>query len=45
LDVKQATQGIKRLLDYDFDYLLITHGKDVMGDAKKRVQRLVDEHC
>jgi glyoxylase-like metal-dependent hydrolase (beta-lactamase superfamily II) len=45
LDVNQATREIRRLLDYDFDYLLITHGKDVMGDAKKRVQRLVEEHC
>jgi glyoxylase-like metal-dependent hydrolase (beta-lactamase superfamily II) len=45
LDVKQATKEIRRLLDYDFDHILITHGKDVMSDAKKRVQRLVDEHC
>jgi glyoxylase-like metal-dependent hydrolase (beta-lactamase superfamily II) len=45
LNVKQATQMIRRLLDYDFEYLLITHGKDVMGDARKRVQRLVEEHC
>lgn len=44
LDVKQATQMIRRLLDYNFDYLLITHGKDIMGDAKKRVQSLV-ERC
>ena len=44
LDVKQATQMIRRLLDYDFEYLLITHGKDVMGDARKRVQSLV-ERC
>jgi glyoxylase-like metal-dependent hydrolase (beta-lactamase superfamily II) len=45
LDVKQATKMISRLLDYDFDYLLITHGKDVMGDAKRRVQELVEERC
>ena len=45
LDAKQATKEIRRLLSYDFDYLLITHGKDIMGDAKKRVQRLVEEHC
>ena len=44
LDVKQATQMIRRLLDYDFEYLLITHGKDIMGDARKRVQSLV-ERC
>ena len=45
LDAKQATKEIWRLLSYDFDYLLITHGKDIMSDAKKRVQRLVEEHC
>ena len=45
LDVKQATKNISRLLDYNFDYLLITHGKDVMGDAKRRVQELVEERC
>lgn len=45
LDVKQATQMIRRLLDYDFDYLLITHGKDAMGDARARVEKLVEERC
>lgn len=45
LDAKQATREIRRLLAYEFDYILITHGKDIMGDAKKRVQRLVEEHC
>ncbi len=45
LDAKQATKEIRRLLAYDFDHMLITHGKDVMSDAKKRVQRLVEEHC
>ena len=43
LDVKQATKGIRRLLDYDFDTLLYTHGKDVMKDAKKRVAELVEK--
>jgi len=45
LDVKQATREIRRLLDYDFDHVLITHGKDVMVDAKARVKKLVEEHC
>jgi len=45
LDVKQATREIRRLLDYDFDYILITHGKDIMGDAKKKVEKLVEMHC
>ena len=41
LDVKQATKGIRRLLDYDYDYLIYTHGPDVMKDAKKKVAELV----
>jgi glyoxylase-like metal-dependent hydrolase (beta-lactamase superfamily II) len=43
LDVKQAERGIKRLLDYDFDILFITHGKDTMKDAKSRVKELVEK--
>jgi len=43
LDVKQAERGIKRLLDYDFDVLLITHGKDTMKDAKSKVKELVEK--
>ncbi|MDP2901176.1 MAG: MBL fold metallo-hydrolase [Candidatus Bathyarchaeota archaeon] len=42
LDAKQAAKGIERLLGYDFDYLLYTHGKDVMGGAKAKVKELVD---
>ena len=45
LDVKQATQEIRRLLGYEFDHMLITHGKDIMGGAKEKVERLVEEHC
>lgn len=45
LDVQQATREIRRLLQYDFDYLLIAHGKDAMGDARARVESLVEEHC
>ena len=43
LDVEQATSEIKRLLKYDFDALLITHGKDIKKDAKKLVESLVQE--
>ena len=42
LDVEQATKGMRRLLDYDFDAFIYTHGKDIMKDAKRRVQTLVD---
>ncbi|MCW4051416.1 MAG: MBL fold metallo-hydrolase [Candidatus Bathyarchaeota archaeon] len=45
LDVDQATKEIKRLLDYEFDHILFTHGKDIMGDAKAKVQELVDRFC
>jgi glyoxylase-like metal-dependent hydrolase (beta-lactamase superfamily II) len=40
LDVEQAEREIRRLLDYDFDALIITHGKDVMEDAKSKVAAL-----
>jgi glyoxylase-like metal-dependent hydrolase (beta-lactamase superfamily II) len=43
LDAKQAAAGIKRLLSYDFNYLLLTHGKDVMGNAKQAVVDLVNK--
>lgn len=43
LDVNRATEEIKRLLDYDFQFLLYTHGKDVMEDAKERVKELVNK--
>lgn len=42
MDVKQATRGISRLLDYDFDVLLVTHGKNTLKDAKAKVLELVD---
>jgi glyoxylase-like metal-dependent hydrolase (beta-lactamase superfamily II) len=45
LDVKQATAEIRRLLDYDFDVFIYTHGKDIMKDAKAKVKALVDAHC
>lgn len=43
LDVEQATREIKRLLDYDFDVLLITHGKNTMRDAGKKVKDLCEK--
>ncbi len=42
LDVGQATRGMRRLLDYDFDAFIYTHGKDIMKDAKRRVRELVE---
>ena len=42
LDVRQACREIKRLLHYDFDYLLYTHGKDIMKDAKEKVKELTE---
>jgi len=43
LDAKQAAKEMERLLRYDFDYLLYTHGKDIMGGAKAKVKELVDK--
>jgi glyoxylase-like metal-dependent hydrolase (beta-lactamase superfamily II) len=42
LDVRQATEEIKRLLDYEFDALLYTHGRDVTRNARDRVRELVE---
>jgi len=42
-DVARATRGIRRLLDYDFDKLLLSHGEKVLYDAKKKVKKLVEE--
>ncbi len=41
-DVKQATLEIERLLSYDFDTLLYTHGKDILSGAKEKVRELVE---
>jgi len=40
LDVEQASREIKRLMEYDFDSLLITHGKNTMHGAKEKVEKL-----
>jgi len=42
LDVEQATREMRRLLDYEFDAFIYTHGKDIMKDAKRRVRELVE---
>jgi len=40
LDAEQASQEIRRLMEYDFDALLITHGKNTMKGAKEKVEKL-----
>ena len=40
LDVEQARREIRRLMDYDFDSLLITHGKNTMKGAKEKIEKL-----
>jgi hypothetical protein len=35
-----AAWEIRRLLEYDFDKLLLSHGKNLMGNAKREVKRL-----
>jgi len=42
LDVEQATREMRRLLDYEFDTFIYTHGRDIMKDAKRRVRELVE---
>jgi glyoxylase-like metal-dependent hydrolase (beta-lactamase superfamily II) len=41
-DAEMAAREIRRLLDHDFDKLLLSHGKSIMVGAKKRVEELVD---
>ncbi len=40
-DGDMAAREIKRLLNYDFDMLLLAHGKNTLKDAKKKVEKLV----
>jgi glyoxylase-like metal-dependent hydrolase (beta-lactamase superfamily II) len=42
LDVKQATLELKRLSSYDFENLVYTHGKDILGNAKDKVESLIE---
>jgi len=41
-DVAKATREISRLLDYDFDNLLLSHGRNLLGDAKGAVDELCE---
>jgi len=41
-DVGMAAREIRRLLDYDFDNLLLSHGKNLLGDAKSAVEELCE---
>ena len=40
LDGEQASREIRRLMDYDFEALLITHGKNTLENAKEKVKEL-----
>jgi glyoxylase-like metal-dependent hydrolase (beta-lactamase superfamily II) len=40
-DAEMAAREIARLLDYDFNTLLLSHGKNLMNDAKNMVVNLV----
>jgi glyoxylase-like metal-dependent hydrolase (beta-lactamase superfamily II) len=42
-DAEMAARGVRRLLEYDFDVLLISHGKNLMSDAKRMVSELCEE--
>ena len=42
VDVEQATRELARLLDYDFDSMIYTHGKDILTGAKAKVEALVE---
>jgi glyoxylase-like metal-dependent hydrolase (beta-lactamase superfamily II) len=41
-DGEMAGREIKRLLEYDFDKLLLAHGKNILTDAKNEVAKLVN---
>jgi len=41
-DAEEASRNIKILLEYDFDKMLLTHGKNIMKDAKDKVKNLVE---
>lgn len=43
LDAKAAAKNLGILLDYDFDSLLISHGLDIMKDAKKKIKKLTEK--
>ncbi len=41
-DADMARREIRRLLGYDFDKLLLAHGKNILRNAKEEVEKLVD---
>ncbi|MFA5869472.1 MAG: MBL fold metallo-hydrolase [Candidatus Bathyarchaeia archaeon] len=40
-DAEMATREIRKLLEYDFDKLLLSHGKNILNNARRRVEELV----
>ena len=40
-DADMAAREIRKLLEYDFDKLLLSHGKNILKNAKSRVEKLV----
>jgi glyoxylase-like metal-dependent hydrolase (beta-lactamase superfamily II) len=40
-DADLAARGIRKLLAYDFDKLLLSHGKNILKNAKGKVEELV----
>jgi len=43
-DAEMAARGMRRLLDYDFDVLLLSHGRNLMSGAKDEVSNLCREY-
>jgi glyoxylase-like metal-dependent hydrolase (beta-lactamase superfamily II) len=42
VEVEQATRELDRLLAYDFNALMYTHGMDILSGAKAKVKELVE---
>lgn len=42
LDAETAKKELRRLLTYEFDNLLLSHGRNLLGDAKRRVKMLCE---
>ncbi|MDZ7689264.1 MAG: MBL fold metallo-hydrolase [Halobacteriales archaeon] len=41
-DDEEAVDSVGNLLEHGFDTVLVTHGSNVVGDAKREVERLID---
>ena len=41
-DVVEASKNLGILADYDFDALLLSHGKNTMAEAKEKVLKLIE---